>query len=133
MLIEGIHFNRQLPSRSIGRKAIGCSISDIAAMGGIPKYALVSLGVPSGLKLQFVRDVYKGMYQLAKTFSVDIIGGDTVKSNRITINVAMVGEAKKHDIVYRKGARIGDQIFVTGRLGKSLSSRYHVRFTPRIK
>lgn len=133
MLMEGVHFKRTAPARAIGRKALACSISDIAAMGGSPRYALVSLGVPGNLPWAFVRDFYKGMDALAREFGVAIVGGDTVRSAKVVINVALTGEARKSDIVYRSGARAGDQIFVTGPLGKSLPTGWHLKFIPRIK
>lgn len=133
MLMEGVHFERKAPPRSIGHKALACSMSDIAAMGGLPRYALVSLGVPGSLPWAFVRDLYKGMDTLARKFGVAIVGGDTIKSAKLVINVALTGEVNKTDVVYRSGARPDDLIFVTGPLGKSLSTGWHLKFTPRVK
>src|SRR3989338_7822718 len=132
MLMVGVHFTRTAPARAIGRKALACSISDIAAMGGLPRYAVVSLGVPGNLSWDFVRDLYKGMDTLARQFGVAIVGGDTIKSEKIVINVSLTGEVSKKDVVYRRGAREGDQIFVTGPFGKSLSTGRHLKFTPRV-
>src|SRR3989338_10519940 len=122
MLMEGVHFKRNAPPRLIGHKALACSISDIAAMGGLPRYALVSLGVPGNLSWTFVRDLYQGVDALARKFGVAIVGGDTIKSEKIVISVALTGEVNKTDVVYRNGARSGDLIFVTGPLGKALST-----------
>ena len=147
MLMEGVHFpslyarggerksnhKRKASPRSIGHKALACSISDIAAMGGSPRCALVSLGVPGSLSWAFVRDLYKGMDTLARKFGVAIVGGDTIKSAKLVINVALTGEVSKADVVYRSGARPGDLIFVTGGLGKSLSTGWHLKFTPLVK
>ncbi len=133
MLMEGVHFKRSASPRLIGYKALACSISDIAAMGGLPRYALVSLGVPGGLPWAFVRDVYKGMDALARRFGVSIVGGDTIKSTKVVINIALTGEVGKSDVVYRSGAKVGDWIFVTGPLGKSLSTGWHLKFAPRVK
>jgi thiamine-monophosphate kinase len=133
MLMEGVHFKRNAPPRLIGHKALACSISDIAAMGGRPRYALVSLGVPGNLSWAFVRDLYKGMDALARESGIAVVGGDTIKSAKLVINVALAGEANKADVVYRSGARPGDLIFVTGPLGKSLSTGWHLKFVPRVK
>jgi len=133
MLMEGVHFTCKAPARLIGHKALACSISDIAAMGGSPRYALVSLGVPGNLPWNFVRDLYKGMDTLARKFGVAIVGGDTIRSAKIVINIALTGEVNKTDVVYRSGACVGDLIFVTGRLGKSLPTGWHLKFTPLVK
>ena len=132
MLMEGVHFEREAPPRSIGHKALACSISDIAAMGGLPRHALVSLGVPENLSWRFVRDLYKGMDALAREFGVAIVGGDTIRGAKVVINVALTGEAGKGGVVYRNGARPGDLIFVTGALGKSLPTGWHLKFVPRV-
>ncbi len=132
MLLEGVHFTRKMSARAIGHKALACSISDIAAMGGIPKHAVVSLGVPGSCPYSFVSQMYQGMRRVAKKFDVEIVGGDTVKSREVIINIALVGEALKNHVVYREGASIGDQIFVTGALGGSLLNGRHLRFVPRV-
>lgn len=132
MLVEGVHFTRDMPARGIGHKAVAAGISDIAAMGGEAKYAVVSLGAPPACPWPFVSRLYQGMEATAKRFHVGIVGGDTVRSGRIIVNVALAGEARRNQIVYRDGAREGDHIFVTGPLGRSLSSGRHLRFTPRM-
>jgi thiamine-monophosphate kinase len=121
-----------MPARKIGHKAIASSISDIAAMGGIPKFALVSLGAPASAPWAVISQISKGIQRTAKKFHVEIVGGDTIEAKKIIINVALTGEAKHNEVVYRGGARAGDQIFVTGPLGGSLASGRHLRFCPRI-
>ncbi len=133
MLLEDVHFKRTMPPAVIGHKALACSISDIAAMGGIPEYAVVSLGVPRALTEDYVIKIYQGMKRLADKFRVKIVGGDTVKSGKIIINVALWGRVEKNKLVTRNGARKGDAIFVTGPLGRSYSTGHHARFTPRVK
>ncbi|MCR4337011.1 MAG: thiamine-phosphate kinase [Candidatus Omnitrophica bacterium] len=133
MLIEGSHFTRRMDPQRIGHKALACNISDIAAMGGIPKFAVVSLGVPSTLNGSFVKNIYQGMNRLAKKFNVSIVGGDTNKSPHIVINVALTGEVSRENFVLRKGARPGDKIYVTGPLGGSFQSGKHLLFIPRVK
>lgn len=134
MLVEGAHFLRTVMSpQEIGRKALACSISDIAAMGGIPTYAVVSLGAPPNISAQFIEDIGRGINLLAKEYGVSVVGGDTVKSARIIINVALLGRVKKGEVVYRKGAKKGDRIFVTGALGNSFRTRKHLHFKPLVK
>jgi thiamine-monophosphate kinase len=132
MLVEGTHFTRKTPAKAIGHKAVACSLSDIAAMGGAPKYAVISLGAPPTLETEFVTELYGGLQATAEEFGVALVGGDTVKSDRIIVNVAMTGEVAKRALVTRGGARKGDLIFVTGPLGRSLQSGWHLWFTPRL-
>src|SRR3989338_1104945 len=133
MLVEGTHFKRRMGGAGIGHKALACSISDIAAMGGVPTHAVVSLGVGPKMPLRFVKDVYKAMGALAKRFGISIVGGDTVRSDQVVINVALLGEVEKKHLVTRSGAKPGDWIFVTGTLGRSLATGKHLNFTPRLK
>lgn len=133
MLLEDAHFTRGTAAVKIGHKALACNISDIAAMGGKPLYALVSLGLPTSLSVDFVKNIYRGMAKLTKEFGISIVGGDTNKSHKTIINVALIGEVRKENIVLRSGAKIGDQIFVTGPLGKSFSTQWHLQFIPRLK
>ena len=132
MLLEDVHFTREANPRAIGHKALACNISDIAAMGGLPSSAVVSIGLPGDLEIDFVKEIYRGMNVLAKRFKVAIVGGDTVKSKKIIINVALLGWVKKQELVTRSGARRGDLIFVTGPLGKSFETDKHLSFTPRV-
>ena len=134
MLVEGSHFLRTMMSpQEIGRKSLACSISDIAAMGGIPTYAVVSLGAPANMSVQFIEGIGQGINNLAKDFGVTVVGGDTVKNNRIIINVALLGKVKKDEVVYRNGARKNDLIFVTGPLGNSFRTRKHIHFKPLVE
>jgi thiamine-monophosphate kinase len=132
LLCEDVHFTRKENPFLIGHKALACSLSDIAAMGGVPTSAVVSLGIPKNLSVHFVDEIYRGINILAAKFKTSIVGGDTICSPRIVINVAMVGQVEKGKLVLRSGANIGDQIFVTGALGRSLKTKKHLSFTPRI-
>ncbi len=133
MMVEDVHFLRSKPPEKVGRKALACNISDIAAMGGIPSSAVVSLGVPKDLDVRYIEKMYAGMFSLARQFGVSLVGGDTVRSEKIVINVALLGEVEKSKLVLRNGACVGDVIFVTGPLGGSFRSGRHLNFTPRVK
>lgn len=132
MLAEGVHFTRSMGGRAIGHKALACNVSDIAAMGGRPTYAVVSIALPPSLELAFAQNIYAGINALAKRFGVAIVGGDTIKSSKIVINIALLGTVKKSELVLRGGARPGDIIFVTGTLGRSFQTGKHLNFTPRV-
>ncbi len=133
MSVETTHFTKKPPPELIGRKALARNLSDIAAMGGIPTYAVVSLGLPKTATTAYVQKIYHGINQLAKQFAVSIVGGDTVKSPVLTINITLLGKVKKGKAVLRSGAKAGDRIFVTGQLGGSYKSGRHLTFTPRVR
>lgn len=134
MLVEGVHFRRRrVPAQWIGWKALACNVSDIAAMGGVPRWAVISLGLPPTTPIAWVDRVYAGLERCARRFGVAIVGGDTVRAPRLIIDVAIVGSAHPARLVRRSGARVGDHLFVTGRLGGSYRSGRHARFIPRLR
>jgi thiamine-monophosphate kinase len=133
MLVQDVHFSMRMSARAVGHKALACNLSDIAAMGGEPVFAVVSLGVPGNISARYVKDLYAGMWAVARAYGVSIVGGDTVRSEKVVVNVALLGEVEKRKLIRRQGARPGDWIFVSGRLGGSLKSGRHLRFTPRVK
>jgi thiamine-monophosphate kinase len=118
ILIEDIHFERSWtdPYR-LGRKALAVNLSDIAAMGGIPKHFLISIGLPKHLSFSFVSHFYRGLKDEANRFQVDLIGGDTSLSQKIIINICLIGEGKKNNLLFRNGAKVGDDLYVSGTLG----------------
>lgn len=119
MLVEGIHFLRdKTPPAALGYKAMAVNFSDIAAMGGIPRQALVSVGWPADCSLAYVEEVYEGLYALADEYQVTIVGGDTVRAPFLVLNVTVLGEARER-AVRRSGAKPGEKLAVTGRLGAS--------------
>lgn len=121
MLIENIHFRLQdISPHDLGYKSLAVNLSDIAAVGGIPKTACVSLAVPDKVSYEFLMDFYEGMESLLGEYSVVLIGGDTNRSlNDFIINVTVTGIIKKDEIIYRKGANPGDAVMTTGFLGDS--------------
>ncbi len=131
MLIEGRHFRKREKSYSVGKKALSVNISDIAAMGGVPKEGVVSIGVPARTATRYADGIYRGIRDTARKFKIDIVGGDTVSSDRLIINISLLGRVNKKDVVYRSGAKPGDAVFVTGSVGGSIKGK-HLDFTPRL-
>ncbi len=131
-LIENIHFTLDtLSPYQIGWKSLAANLSDIAAMGGLPQYALVSLGLKPGTSIKFVDSLYRGLKTLAGKYGVSIVGGDTVQSpHQLTITIALSGEVERKHLVLRSGARVGDRILVTGDLGASAAHRLQGRYLP---
>ena len=132
MLVEDVHFSlKTARPQQIGWKAVCCSISDIAAMGGVPRWMMVSCGLPRSATIKFIDKIYSGIKKAASLYSVNIVGGDTVKSKKLVLDVGMIG-VKKNRPLLRSGARIGDAIFVTGTLGGAVKSGRHLNFKPRL-
>lgn len=132
-MVEDIDFRRALATpEQIGWKALAINLSDIAAMGGIPKFAVVSLTLPRKTPVQFVKRFYAGMKKLANRFGVSIVGGDLSSGDKISSSVALLGESEKKRTVFRKGAKAGDLVAVTGRLGGSILGK-HLNFIPRVR
>ena len=119
--IEGVHFLRQLATpEDVGWKAISANVSDIAAMAGLPRYALISLGLPPTTTVTFVEGVYAGIRAAADVYQIDVVGGNVARSpDRIFIDVTLLGEVAPDAAVYRRGARVGDVLLVTGHPGQS--------------
>ena len=121
MLVEGVHFILTTTDAwSLGWKAMAANLSDIAAMGGNPRHALISLALPQDCQVEFVQHLYQGMRALAKEYNVGIIGGDTVSSLQgLVLNVVVTGEALPQKVCYRSGAQCGDVVVLTGTVGDS--------------
>ena len=134
MLIEDRHFRRgEATAFQIGWKALAVNISDIAARGGWPTHAVLAMGLPKNLPVKFAQGLVRGTERLARIFQINLVGGDTNASDKIILSVSLLGECKKKSDIQRSGAKPGDVIFVTGRLGGSYLSRRHLTFMPRIK
>ena len=118
-VVEGVHFTRDTtPWKDLGWKSLASNISDIAAMGGLPKYALVTLGLPRDTEVEDIRELYQGMLQIANTYGVAIVGGDMVRSPAVFITISLTGVHTGQPML-RSAARVGDEIAVTGPLGGS--------------
>jgi len=119
-LIQDVHFSLGVTSwKDLGWKAMAANLSDIAAMGGIPKYALVSLALPGYTEVDDVAALYQGMIELAQQFEVAIVGGDVNRASLVVITVTILGSIGNRDsrILTRSAAVPGEQIAVTGYLG----------------
>ncbi len=132
MLVEGVDFLRKDEPFLVGRKAMAVSASDIAACGGLPRYALVSLGMPKRSSVGLADGLLEGMRDIARKFGINIVGGDISRAHRLTLDVSMTGVVEKRCLALRGGARKGDMLFVSGALGGSIRGK-HLKFTPRIK
>lgn len=116
LLVEDFHFVSSFhPPYFLGRKSLNVNLSDIAAMGGVPRYALLGLGLPIHIELDWLEKFFAGLKSAAKEESVILIGGDISQAKKITISVTAVGEGK--NILKRSGAKPGHLLFVSGTLG----------------
>lgn len=133
MLLEDVDFKlKEATPYQIGWKSLACGLSDVASMCGTAKYAVVSLGLPGKLNVEFVDGIYRGIKTLAKKFGVEIVGGDTNSSKKLVIDVAVMGFVEPDKLTLRSGAKPGDIICVTGALGGSYESKRHLTFVPRL-
>lgn len=131
-VVEGVHFTPDASPEQVGHKALARCLSDIAAMGGTPTAALVTIGLPRDFQPKRVEAIYAGMAALARRHAVAIVGGETTTNpERILISVALLGWVPRGRAVLRSGAKPGDALFVTGELGGSLAGK-HLDFEPRL-
>jgi thiamine-monophosphate kinase len=132
-VVEGVHFRPDTPPTEVGHKALGRCLSDVAAMGGTPLAAVVTIGLPRGFEADRVEAIYDGMAKLARRYEVAIVGGETTANPGGTfISVAMLGSVERGKAVLRSGAKAGDAIFVSGELGGSIAGK-HLTFEPRVR
>jgi thiamine-monophosphate kinase len=119
-LAEGIHFRTAWsPGFLLGRKALAVNLSDIAAMGGVPRACVLSAGFPARLRPDYAREVARGLADRARRHGVALVGGDTGRARSLFLNVALLGAVEPGRAVRRSGARAGDGLYVTGTLGAS--------------
>lgn len=121
MLMEGIHFRLDWSGYyGVGYKALAVNISDVAAMGGNPTHAVISVGIPEHTPVEAMQELYRGFREMAGKYGVNLVGGDTVRSpGPLVINVALLGEVPEGRAIFRSGAKPGDLIYTTGQLGSA--------------
>jgi thiamine-monophosphate kinase len=121
LMIEGIHFDLKLTSfQEVGYRATIANLSDIAAMGGIPRYVLTSVAIPPTYSLTDVRAMYRGLLSCCRHYNLQLIGGDTSASKKgMFLGITILGTIERSGALPRCGAKIGDKIYTTGTLGDS--------------
>jgi thiamine-monophosphate kinase len=116
--IEGTHFRREWhPARSVGHRCLARGISDIAAMGGEPRAALLSLALPADLEHGWIDEFLTGLLALAKKYKLVLAGGDIAQAPQVAADIVVIGETSAGRALLRSGAKAGDSIYVTGELG----------------
>ncbi len=121
LLLEGVHFlPGKIRFRELGAKAVAVNLSDIAAMGGIPRHLFAAIAIPRGMLVEDLKELDAGMKDMCRKHGVNLLGGDTSASHAgLFITLTVVGEADEEGVLYRRGASPGDRIYVTGTLGDS--------------
>jgi thiamine-monophosphate kinase len=143
MLIEDVHFRREThPGSDIGHKALARGMSDIAAMGGEPRICLVSLALADWADRRWIASFYRGLLRLAALYRCTLAGGDLARASKLACDIVVCGTVPKGRALRRDGARVGDGIYVSGKLGGSALGlqtgagpawKRHLRPQPRIE
>ena len=119
-LVEGVHFDMTFhPPQLLGRKCVAVSLSDIAAMGGVPRFILISISIPTNIPDTWLTSWLDGVTEIAEEYNCSLIGGDTVQAGELSITVTLLGEAGSSGVIYRSGAGEDDTVYVSGYLGDS--------------
>jgi thiamine-monophosphate kinase len=123
LLAEGVHFDRKSATPgSVGYRAAMANLSDIAAMGAVPRYLLISLAVPKTWRRSHIDELYHGLMKACRLYKVALIGGDTSASQAgLFLCITLIGSTKARRALFRHGAKAGDHIYVSGTLGDSLA------------
>lgn len=134
-LVQGVHFTAESTWRELGWKALAINLSDIAAMGGIPQYALVSLSLPEDTEVDDVTQLYHGLAEAVNQFKMTVVGGNISSAPLVMINLMVLGQAHPDGILTRSAALPGDLIAATGYLGSSAAGlrmlTNHLQFDPQ--
>ena len=133
--LEDVHFRRAWhPADSVGHRCLARGLSDIAAMGGIPRAAFLSLALPSALPQRWVDEFLAGFLKLARRYSVTLAGGDTAQSpSGILADIIVIGAVPTGKAILRSGARVGDIIYVSGTLGASVAALQELRTGKKLR
>ncbi len=119
-LVDSVHFDRRWhPPKLLGRKSVAVNLSDIAAMGGRPRFVLLSLCLPANLEAEWIDHWLDGALEILKEFDCHLIGGDTVQGNELVLTITVLGAPVGKGAIYRSGAAGGDTVWVSGFLGSA--------------
>jgi thiamine-monophosphate kinase len=119
-MMQGVHFTLDTVTwQELGWKSLAINISDIAAMGGLPHYALIALALPENIDVANVTELYRGLIEIAKEFKVGIVGGNISKAPQVSITITVLGSAPDNKILRRSSAKVGDAIAVIGCTGSA--------------
>ncbi|GIX47580.1 MAG: thiamine-monophosphate kinase [Candidatus Tectimicrobiota bacterium] len=131
---EEVHFRRAWATpEDIGWRCLAVNVSDIAAMGGMPVAAVVALSLPPDLEVAFVEGLYDGLQAVATAYSCPIVGGNVSKTaGKLAVTISVLGEVPRGQALRRSGARVGDEIWVTGTLGEAKAGLEALRHAPRL-
>ena len=133
--VSGVHFpsSEDISGFAVGYKSLAVNLSDVAAMGGKPRFAFISLGIPEDTAVSFLDDVYDGVRTLSQQYDILVLGGNvTQTSGPLFVDVFLVGEMMEEKVLRRSGARAGDRILVTGYLGDAAAG-LHLASRPQIQ
>ncbi len=127
MLVAGIHFSRDTPAEMVGSKAMAVNLSDMAAMGATPRWALLAIALPQADE-GWLSAFSSGLYGMAETYGVEVVGGDTTRGP-LNICMTIMGEVRAGAALRRDGAKVGDEIWVSGQLGAAALALSHQQGT----
>jgi thiamine-monophosphate kinase len=131
-VVYGEHFDDSIPPRAVAAKLLKRNLSDLAAMGGRPRAAVIALALDETVSTRWLEQFYRGLAATARAYDVAIVGGDiTRQKGGLAATLTLLGEAHGPRVLTRHGAKTGDWIYVTGTLGGSILGHHH-KFTPRL-
>jgi len=131
-VVAGVHFLPMANAQDVGWKAMMRPLSDFAATSALPRFALITLIAPKQTKIEWMERLYRGLRRAAKRFKVSIVGGEMSSTpGPLAISVSVAGFVERDRWVSRRGGKVGDDLFVTGRLGGATKKK-HLKFVPRI-
>jgi thiamine-monophosphate kinase len=131
-VVAGVHFRPMANALNVGWKAMMRPLSDFAATSAVPQFALITLIAPKQTKIEWVEQLYRGLRRAAKRFKVSIVGGEMSSTpGPVVVSVSVAGFVERDRCVSRRGGKVGDDLFVTGRLGGATKQK-HLKFVPRI-